>query len=77
MRLLDGITDFMDMSFSKLQRVGDGQGGLLCCSPCGGKELDTTEWLNCTELEPGNRIRSSRVLPNLWPMNSGTSVSAA
>ena len=43
MRLLDGITDLMDMSFSKLQRVGDGQGGLLCCSPCGGKELDMTD----------------------------------
>ena len=49
MRWLDGITDLMDMSFSKLQRVGDGQGGLLCCSPCGGKELDTTEQLNLTE----------------------------
>ena len=30
--------------------VGDGQGGLLCCSPWGCKELDTTEWLNWTEL---------------------------
>ena len=26
--------------------VGDGQGGLACCSPWGHKELDTTEWLN-------------------------------
>ena len=32
--------------------VGDGQGGLLCCSPWGCKELDTTEWLNWTELIP-------------------------
>ena len=23
--------------------VGDGQGGLACCGPCGRKELDTTE----------------------------------
>ena len=30
--------------------VGDGQGGLVCCSPWGHKELDTTEWLNWTEL---------------------------
>ena len=30
--------------------VGDGQGGLACCSPWGGKESDTTEWLNWTEL---------------------------
>ena len=26
--------------------VGDGQGGLACCSPCGRKELDMTELLN-------------------------------
>ena len=29
--------------------VGDGQGGLACCSPWGHKESDTTEWLNWTE----------------------------
>ena len=28
----------------------DGQGSLACCSPWGHKELDTTEWLNWTEL---------------------------
>ena len=29
---------------------GDGQGGLACCDSWGCKELDTTEWLNWTEL---------------------------
>ena len=29
--------------------VGDGQGGLVCCSPRGFKESDTTEQLNWTE----------------------------
>jgi len=29
---------------------GDGQGGLACCGSWGCKELDTTEWLNWTEL---------------------------
>ena len=30
--------------------VGDGQGGLACCSSWNCKESDTTEWLNWTEL---------------------------
>ena len=42
MSWLDGITDSMDMSLG----VGDGQGGLVCCSPWDHKELDTTEHLN-------------------------------
>ena len=42
MRWLDGIADPMDRSLSKLG-VGDGQGGLACCSPQGHKESDTTE----------------------------------
>ena len=41
----------MDMSLGKLRVVGDGQGGLVCCSPWGHKEPDTTEWLNWTEQE--------------------------
>ena len=31
--------------------VGDGQGGLACCSSWDCKESDTTEWLNWTELK--------------------------
>ena len=41
MRWLDGITDSMDMSFSKL---------LVCCGPWGSKESDTIERLNWTEV---------------------------
>ena len=50
MRWLDGITNLMDLSLSKLPGVGDGQGSLACCSPWGCKESDTTERLNWTEL---------------------------
>ena len=44
MRWLDGITDSMDMSLSRLGNSG--QGSLVCCSPWGCKESDTTERLN-------------------------------
>ena len=55
MRWLDSITDLMDMLLSKLQWClpSDGQGSLACCSSWGRKELDTTEWLNWTELMLG------------------------
>ena len=41
MRWLDGITESVDMS---LRDLGDseGQGSLVCCSPWGDKESDTT-----------------------------------
>ena len=50
MRWLDGITDSMNMSLGKSPAVGDGRGGLACCSPWGCKESDMTEQLNWTEL---------------------------
>ena len=37
MKWLHSITDSMGMNLSKLG-VGDGQGGLVCCSPSGRKE---------------------------------------
>ena len=40
MRWLDGLTNSMDMSLSKLQDIG--QGSLVCCSPLGRKGLDKT-----------------------------------
>ena len=36
--------------FEQALGVGDGQGRLVCCSPWGCQESDTTEWLNWTEL---------------------------
>ena len=45
MRWLDGITDSMDVS-EQAPGVGNGQGGLACCSPWGRKESDKTEQLN-------------------------------
>ena len=34
------------LEFEQAPGVGDGQGGLVCCRPCGCKELDMTERLN-------------------------------
>ena len=48
MRWLDGLTNSMD-EFGWTLGVGDGQGGLACCSPWGLKESDNTEQLNWTE----------------------------
>ena len=39
--------------------VGNGQGGLACCSSWGRKESDTTEWLNWTEDRKSTRLNSS------------------
>ena len=43
MRWLDGITDSVDMSLSKLWEIMEGI--LVCFSPRGGKEVDRTERL--------------------------------
>ena len=51
MRRLDGITNTMDMDLGGwTPGVGDGQGGLVCCSSWGHKESDMTEQVNWAEL---------------------------
>ena len=42
--------------FEQAPGVGDGQGGLACCSPWGRKESDTTERLNWMELTGSSEI---------------------
>ena len=49
MRWLDGMTDSMDMSLSKLWEMVKERGSLVCCSPWDHKESDMTERLNNTK----------------------------
>ena len=42
MRWLDDTINSVDMSLSKFQEIGKGQGILVYCIPWGCKELDTT-----------------------------------
>ena len=50
--------------------VGDGQGGLACCSPWGLKESDTTELLCFTSLHPALQVDSipsePQGKPHIW-----------
>ena len=48
-RWLDGITDSMDRGLGGLWELD--RGGLVCCSPWGHKESDTTEWVNWWTLQ--------------------------
>ena len=48
--------------FGWIQGVGDGQGGMACCSPWGPKESDTTERVSTDSLV--------QLLSRLTPYNS-------
>ena len=49
MKWLDGITNSIDMSLSKLRELVTDRGSLASCSPWGHNESDTTEQLKWTE----------------------------
>ena len=44
--------------FEQAPGTGEGQGSLLCCSPRGLKELDTTQWLNDNNQKLGKKPRT-------------------
>ena len=62
--------------FEQIQGDGEGQGSLVCCSPWGRKESDTTEQLNNNNLNikqvsisdprrPGGRVGINDIIGNL------------
>ena len=57
MRWLDGLTDSMGISLSKVRELG--QGGLACYSPWGCKESDTTERLHSPASGNSDRLSFS------------------
>ena len=73
-RWLDGITDLMDMSLSKLQELVTEREGLVCCNSWGRKELDTTEQLNYVAQTTANvyvslftaHNNSENIISKLW-----------
>ena len=54
--------------FEEAPGVSDGQGSLACCSPWGGKESDTTEWLKWTELSKSRCTLSARLILNFYSL---------
>jgi len=58
--------------FKQVPGFGDGQGSLVCCSPWGCKESDTTEWLNWTENWKKNK--KTNVAPLMQFMSLSDSV---
>ena len=55
--------------FEQAPGVGDGQGGLSCCSAWDCKELDTTEWLHWTDLLICDWLRVGYI-SLFWPMRT-------
>ena len=56
---MDGVTDSMDMSLSKLQEIVEDR-ETACCNPWDHKELDMTEQLNNkSAIEPMTEIRKN------------------
>ena len=57
--------------FEQTQGDGEGQGSLVCCSPWGCKELDTTEWLNNILQKSGQILlpEGGQVEMHLQPMS--------
>ena len=71
MRRLDGITDSVDMSLSKVWEIE--KGSLACCSLWGHKELDTTEQLNNNKDAVTNMFKNlffqfsdGKIFPIFW-----------
>ena len=59
--------------FEQTPGDSEGQGGLVCCGPCGHKELDTTEWLNNNPQHPPHLVLQTSVqVMSKHTLKSGT-----
>ena len=55
--------------FEYTLRVGDEQGGLVCCSPWGHKKLDMTEWMNWTKQREWYMVCLMKLDSRLLPLS--------
>ena len=58
--------------FESTLGVGDGQGGLACCSPWGHKESDMTEWLNWTKSHGKPEGQNYLSVKKMWAPTGST-----
>ena len=62
--------------FEQAPGVGEGQGSLACCSPCGHKESDTTEQLNFHIMDLGQEWhlahKAGNSLESCWDLISAS-----
>ena len=57
--MVEWLRGFDGLEFQLALGVGDGQGILVCCSPWGCTQSDTTEQMKCTDCNRENALNTS------------------
>ena len=65
-KMIGGHHQLNGCEFDQSLGVGNRQGSLVCCSPWGHKESDTTEWLDWTELKISQAKKEGEKGKSFW-----------